>query len=271
MREVRLRPARELAWGGPLAWLPDGSGVVVGVRADGWSRDARSAYEALERGPIVVQDSGDDFLSWDAVRMKGALMELALVSVPGGEVRVLAPEAPYQDVRVAEDGTHLTWTVATPLKTSYTRNAGTEYEIFRLELAPGAEPVSLVEKSERRVRPQFSPDGTRLAWADRGDVWMRAMDASGPVGDSAVKVTEGERTPLTEADTTKRSYSLDRWSPDGGALLLRAQDGYWTLGVDDAGAEGAQAVKVWALPGDCLLYTSPSPRDRTRSRMPSSA
>ena len=26
-----------------------------------------------------------------------------------------------------------------------------------------------------------------------------------------------------------------------------------------------------ALPGDCLLYTSPSPRDRTRSRMPSSA
>ena len=26
-------------------------------------------------------------------------------------------------------------------------------------------------------------------------------------------------------------------------------------------------AKVW----DCLLYTSPSPRDRTRSRMPSSA
>ena len=25
------------------------------------------------------------------------------------------------------------------------------------------------------------------------------------------------------------------------------------------------------LAGDCLLYTSPSPRDRTRSRMPSSA
>ena len=31
----------------------------------------------------------------------------------------------------------------------------------------------------------------------------------------------------------------------------------------------------WAIlfshPKDCLLYTSPSPRDRTRSRMPSSA
>ena len=29
--------------------------------------------------------------------------------------------------------------------------------------------------------------------------------------------------------------------------------------------------KVRAEVGDCLLYTSPSPRDRTRSRMPSSA
>ena len=29
--------------------------------------------------------------------------------------------------------------------------------------------------------------------------------------------------------------------------------------------------KVWTRLRDCLLYTSPSPRDRTRSRMPSSA
>ena len=35
---------------------------------------------------------------------------------------------------------------------------------------------------------------------------------------------------------------------------------------DDRGGE-KRAVNNW----DCLLYTSPSPRDRTRSRMPSSA
>ena len=33
--------------------------------------------------------------------------------------------------------------------------------------------------------------------------------------------------------------------------------------------EGLEAVRK--RPGICLLYTSPSPRDRTRSRMPSSA
>ena len=33
-----------------------------------------------------------------------------------------------------------------------------------------------------------------------------------------------------------------------------------------------KAYKDWVKQyGDCLLYTSPSPRDRTRSRMPSSA
>ena len=30
-------------------------------------------------------------------------------------------------------------------------------------------------------------------------------------------------------------------------------------------------VAVWVLYSICLLYTSPSPRDRTRARMPSSA
>ena len=34
------------------------------------------------------------------------------------------------------------------------------------------------------------------------------------------------------------------------------------------GKRGTMAVLVYIL---CLLYTSPSPRDRTRSRMPSSA
>ena len=33
----------------------------------------------------------------------------------------------------------------------------------------------------------------------------------------------------------------------------------------------ANVIDVTKLNNDCLLYTSPSPRDRTRSRMPSSA
>ena len=38
-----------------------------------------------------------------------------------------------------------------------------------------------------------------------------------------------------------------------------------------ATAHGWQEETIYAYPGTCLLYTSPSLRDRTRSRMPSSA
>ena len=34
---------------------------------------------------------------------------------------------------------------------------------------------------------------------------------------------------------------------------------------------GADIVKIGIGPGSCLLYTSPSPRDKRQSRMPSSA
>ena len=37
--------------------------------------------------------------------------------------------------------------------------------------------------------------------------------------------------------------------------------------IDNAAVTTPQGRTVWS----CLLYTSPSPRDRTRSRMPSSA
>ena len=36
-------------------------------------------------------------------------------------------------------------------------------------------------------------------------------------------------------------------------------------------AEGFERILKQGRNGTCLLYTSPSPRDRTRSRMPSSA
>ena len=41
--------------------------------------------------------------------------------------------------------------------------------------------------------------------------------------------------------------------------------------VDGRAYSIARQIRLLGYRGDCLLYTSPSPRDRTRSRMPSSA
>ena len=49
------------------------------------------------------------------------------------------------------------------------------------------------------------------------------------------------------------------------------------ISLDDGGVDWSSNVTFLEMPSnsvwvrDCLLYTSPSPRDRTRSRMPSSA
>jgi dipeptidyl aminopeptidase/acylaminoacyl peptidase len=65
-----------------------------------------------------------------------------------------------------------------------------------------------------------------------------------PEADSARNVTEDFRQPLSESDSTKRSFSLEAWHPDGNGLLLRAQDGYHVM------MEGEEPELVWPFPGE---------------------
>ena len=60
----------------------------------------------------------------------------------------------------------------------------------------------------------------------------------------------------SDMEGAKAKY-LESWSRDNGQSFLR---------FDYSGHGQSSGVFT-----DCLLYTSPSPRDRTRSRMPSSA
>ena len=49
------------------------------------------------------------------------------------------------------------------------------------------------------------------------------------------------------------------------------KDGDFAINVKFWEIYGPRAGGAWGSATPCLLYTSPSPRDRTRSRMPSSA
>ena len=61
-----------------------------------------------------------------------------------------------------------------------------------------------------------------------------------------------------------RGHALSNLTPAvlSGLIMVQTFDGGGTLAIG--------AVTAGVVAG-CLLYTSPSPRDRTRSRMPSSA
>ena len=74
------------------------------------------------------------------------------------------------------------------------------------------------------------------------------------------------------SDTTGRKYLVDNIKvPSVTTILSATKDkrflDNWRRKVGDAEADRIMKQD----PKHCLLYTSPSPRDRTRSRMPSSA
>ena len=77
----------------------------------------------------------------------------------------------------------------------------------------------------------------------------------------------------------KQTINIGTTANDGTGDQLRSafdkvNDNFTELYSDDAGDVGsitATAPIARDQATGCLLYTSPSPRDRTRSRMPSSA
>ena len=84
---------------------------------------------------------------------------------------------------------------------------------------------------------------------------VRAM-ADHLVSDAMIKAPALAHTHFLEVMCVLND-ALDVWT----ALRRRSP-----VGASQGGAGASQAAF-----GACLLYTSPSPRDRTRSRMPSSA
>ena len=71
-------------------------------------------------------------------------------------------------------------------------------------------------------------------------------------------------TTASANDTAKGTFTETVYSEDGNPIVL-SETVTWTHGTT-----------AWTVPGvvsdiTCLLYTSPSPRDRQKSRMPSSA
>ena len=115
---------------------------------------------------------------------------------------------------------------------------------------------------------------------------MRAVARA--VARVARTATRGRRARAmpARADASARHRACERCRGEGATFALsRAQKKRRRLERDDGAAtreapekrvecaacEGAGVVEGAATANGCLLYTSPSPRDRSLSRMPSSA
>ncbi len=227
VRQIALHTTRQVASNSPLVWTPDGKSVLVTLRPDGWTAKARAAFVLMTEGPIVVQDAREPFLSWDAVKNLSEQQIPAIVSLADGAVREVLPETPIRGAQFSADGSYLVYTTNEPKKTSYDNTTGTDYGVFKLNLAGNAKPDTLVKPAERRINPRWDSGATAFAYDDRGNIMVRMLNA-----DSARNLTAKYRRPAVRGDTTNRaSYTLVDWRPDGGALLVSSRDGWYVLDV----------------------------------------
>src|SRR5665811_2569234 len=106
--------------------------------------------------------------------------------------------------------------------------------------------------------------------------------APGPVHVLPATLMSRGSTAAAEHDTIWPEYEVSGFGT--ATTTTEAQEGYFSIFPrrdslqDDAPLEGTRAsltelrrLTDFTWDQVCLLYTSPSPRDRTRSRMPSSA
>ncbi|MYE16043.1 MAG: prolyl oligopeptidase family serine peptidase [Gemmatimonadetes bacterium] len=278
---VALGTDMQIASSSPLVWAPDGASVLLGLRPTGWAAEARAAFVALTEAPVIVQDSRNDFLAWDRVRNIAARQITALVSLDDGSVREILSDATPSGPGFSEDGSYITYSTATRTKTSYTRRDGTEYELFRLDLADGGEPESLRDTGEERMNVTWNDARDAFAYADDGSVYVRRLDEDEAVdvtadhrGDPPADAgTDAEGGDDASAESTRIRFSVQRWSPDGDALLLASQDAWHLLDLgsnelrtvlqleDDADTRPRRQVQGWSDDGRHVHF-SYSARDQ---------
>ena len=229
-REIGLATDKALSSSAPLVWSPAGDRLLVALRPEGWAQEAREAFLEVTEGPVVVQDSREEFLAWHRVRNLSDREILALVDLEGGRVEEVLPETPLQSARFTEEGDALLYTVSRPLKTGYGRRDGTELSVHRLPLGGDSEVV--MDPTERRRSLQWNDAGTALAYAEEGNVFLLSVGA-----DSAVNLTADHRSLVEDGDTTELSFSVMAWHPEGEALLVSSRQGWHLLDLEGSAPE----------------------------------
>ncbi len=275
-RAIKLKTAKAVASNSPLVWAPDGKSVLVALRPDGWAAGGRASFLQLTEGSIVVQDAKLPFLAWDSLRNVANRQIPAVVTLADGKLLEVVGETNMRGPQFTADGTAIVYSIATPMKTAYDSKVGTDYGVFHLRLADG-KVDTLVKPAERRITPQWNESGSAFAYADKGNVFVRWVDA-----DSARNLTEKYRksesktdttkTDTTKTDTTKTSFSLVAWRPDGNALLVSTKDGWHLLDPRadsmtvaypfevDTSARPGRSFESWSRDGR-YLFVSRSAKD----------
>ncbi len=214
---------RPIASGSPLLWAPDGKRIYVTTRTAGWEAESAGMFRAATAAPVIVMDSREPFLQWDAVRRRGRLAVPAVWDLGARKLTELLPETPILSLRLTEDGAALVFERDVTEKTSYDVISGSKNQLEVLPLAAGAPRVLLKPYEGRSL--VWSKDGKALAYADKGNVFVMSLDDKEPRQLTGEKEPAAAEKPAAEPGKDeapkkkKPTWSAVRFSPDGSSLL----------------------------------------------------
>lgn len=260
LREVDLEGSPLLVNTGPV-WLPDGEHVLLQVREDGWLAESMEMYREATTGPVTVYDSSEPFLKWDAIGNRSNLSKILKANISKGSHEELLPEGTYQGLYPTEDGQWLIFNQAWPLKTSYTRGKGTDYQVAYLPLQSKDTTRILYARNETRRNYSWSESRNKYAWTQNGDVLVGQLEDT-----TVYQLTKNK---IFEDEEKKKPvrFSVVRWSPQEDQLLLSSEKGWWL-----AAADGSSLEMVYTLSEDkenapdlSVLHWSPNGRYLTLS------
>ncbi len=220
---VAWPPGKAIASNSPLIWAPDGKKLYVFVRSADWEAKTAEMFRLATEGPVIVMDSREPFLQWDAIRRRGRLVVPAVFDLGAKKLTELLPETPIVSLRLTEDGSALVLERDVTEKTSYDVIFGSRNQLEVLPLAGGG-PRVLMKPYEQRPLV-WSKDRKTFAYADKGNVFVMSLDDKEPrrlTGEKEPEAAEkGAAEPgKDEAPKKKKpTWSAVRFSPDGAALL----------------------------------------------------
>ena len=227
---------------------------------------------AIEVQQITVGES----FSIDLLAAGATVTDLDAQGNPTGDsIRfLLDPDVPVDTpvgASITEDGV-FTWTPAAD-------QVG-DFEIVVIVIDQGAPPladaetftISVIESSNES--PDLDLNGSEAG----SDFQASFIEDGGPVfivSETELSITDGDSAELTGSLVTITNLldgSNEALSVDTTGTLITSEynetTGELTLSGTDTVANYEQVLRTLSY---CLLYTSPSPRDRQKSRMPSSA
>ncbi|MEX2527211.1 MAG: prolyl oligopeptidase family serine peptidase [Gemmatimonadota bacterium] len=241
MRTAPLPAGIVLDPGTELRWLPDGSGVLYGVRDEGWPSEVEARVRHEIHGPVVVRSSENDFLSWEAIRRMGLRQSVArfdpaanrsTVVVEEGELGGWAPMGKGDWLRLHRD--------ITP-KTDYQRIFGRDDRVMARPLAGGRDDEVELIANDGGLTVRWSGDGTAWSFARQDTLYFGQMGmeelrvlAAPPAeepdegtGEADEGGAKASRDDDEDGNATRETFSPVRLSHDGGHLVASSSRGFW--------------------------------------------